>query len=67
MAARIQYPNIVQLYEVGTHEGRPFLAMEWVEGGSLADRLQGNPWPPREAAALIVGARSERPQLAAAL
>jgi WD40 repeat protein len=53
LAARMQHPNIVQLYEIGVHEGRPFLAMEWVDGGSLADRLDGNPWPPAEAAQLI--------------
>src|SRR5262249_9735966 len=44
---------IVQLYEIGTHEGRPFLALEWIEGGSLASRLDGKPWPPAEAAALM--------------
>src|SRR6516225_9582151 len=53
LAARVQHPNIVQVYEIGTHEGRPFLALEWVEGGSLANRLHGKPWPPHEAAALI--------------
>jgi WD40 repeat protein/serine/threonine protein kinase len=53
LAARIHHPDIVQLYEIGTHEGRPFLAMEWVEGGSLAERLDGKPWLPGEAAALV--------------
>jgi tRNA A-37 threonylcarbamoyl transferase component Bud32 len=53
LAARVQHPNIVQLYEIGSHGGRPFLAMEWVEGGSLADRLDGQPWPPGGAAALV--------------
>jgi serine/threonine protein kinase len=53
LAARVQHPNIVQVYEVGNYEGRPFLALEWVEGGSLADRLDGEPWPPGEAALLI--------------
>jgi WD40 repeat protein/serine/threonine protein kinase len=53
LAARVQHPNIVQVYEIGSYEGRPFLAMEWVEGDSLADRLDGKPWPPREAAALV--------------
>ena len=53
LAARVQHPNIVQVYEIGTHEGRPFLALEWVEGGSLANRLDGKPWPPGEAARLI--------------
>jgi WD40 repeat protein len=53
LAARVRHPNIVQVYEIGSYEGRPFLALEWVEGGSLASRLDGKPWPPREAAALI--------------
>ncbi len=53
LAARVQHPNIVQVYEVGTHEGLPFLAMEWVEGGTLADRLDGTPWPDWEAARLV--------------
>src|SRR5262249_24403751 len=39
LAARVQHPNIVQVYEIGSYEGRPFLALEWVEGGSLANRL----------------------------
>jgi eukaryotic-like serine/threonine-protein kinase len=53
LAARVQHPNIVQVYEIGTHDGRPFLALEWVEGGNLASRLDGKPWPPGEAAALV--------------
>ena len=53
LAARVQHPNIVQVYEIGIYEGRPFLALEWVEGGSLARLLDGKPWLPREAAALI--------------
>src|SRR5262249_11537721 len=53
LGARVQHPNIVQVYEIGSYEGRPFLALEWVEGGSLASRLEGKPWPPGEAAALI--------------
>ncbi|HEY7326431.1 MAG TPA: protein kinase [Gemmataceae bacterium] len=53
LAARVQHPNIVQVYEIGSYEGRPFLALEWVEGGSLANRLDGKPWPTGEAAALI--------------
>src|SRR5262249_46166760 len=48
LAARVQHPNIVQVYEIGSYEGRPFLALEWVEGGSLANRLDGKPWPPGE-------------------
>jgi serine/threonine protein kinase len=36
-----------------SYEGRPFLALEWVEGGSLANRLDGKPWPAGATAALI--------------
>src|SRR5262249_26683062 len=43
LAARVQHPNIVQVYEIGSYEGRPFLALEWVEGGSLANRLDSKP------------------------
>jgi eukaryotic-like serine/threonine-protein kinase len=53
LAARVQHPNIVQVHEIGTHDGRPFLALEWVEGGNLASQLDGKPWPPGEAAALV--------------
>ena len=53
LAARVPHPNFVQVYEIGSYEGRPFLALEWVEGGSLADRLDGKPWPPDEAASFI--------------
>jgi WD40 repeat protein/tRNA A-37 threonylcarbamoyl transferase component Bud32 len=51
--ARLQHPNIVQVYEVGTQEDRPFFSLEYVPGGSLADRLDGKPWPAAQAAALL--------------
>jgi serine/threonine protein kinase/WD40 repeat protein len=49
-AARLQNPNIVQIYEVGQQEGAPYLAMEYVPGGTLAQQLNGLPRPGSEAA-----------------
>jgi WD40 repeat protein/serine/threonine protein kinase len=51
--ARLQHPNIVQVFEVGESEGRPFIALEFVDGPSLAARLAGTPQPPLEAARLV--------------
>jgi serine/threonine protein kinase/WD40 repeat protein len=51
--ARLQHPNIVQVYEVGEHEGQPFFSLELVDGGSLAQKLAGTPQPAGEAAALV--------------
>jgi eukaryotic-like serine/threonine-protein kinase len=52
-AARLQHPNIVQVYEVGQQDGAPYIALEFVGGGSLADHLNGTPLPPRQAAELL--------------
>ncbi|HVS35448.1 MAG TPA: protein kinase [Gemmataceae bacterium] len=50
--ARLEHPNIVRIYEVGEHEGRPFFALEFLPGGSLEAKLGGAPQPPRLAAEL---------------
>jgi WD40 repeat protein len=52
-AARLSHPNVVQVYEVGEHQGRPYLALEFVAGGSLAERLRAGPLPPRPTAELV--------------
>lgn len=51
--ARLQHPNIVQIYDVGEAAGRPFFALEFVAGGSLAEHLQGTPQPARPAAQMV--------------
>ncbi|MBI3736689.1 protein kinase [Candidatus Sumerlaeota bacterium] len=50
---RISHPNIVRLIEVGRVGDLPYLALECVEGGSLAQRIQVSPLPPREAATML--------------
>src|SRR5207247_8439677 len=51
--ARLQHPNLVQIYEVGKHDGRSYFSLEFVEGCSLAQKLSGTPLLPRLAAELI--------------
>jgi WD40 repeat protein/serine/threonine protein kinase len=51
--ALLQHPNLVQIYEVGEQEGRPYFSLEFVDGGSLEQQLDGKPQPPRQAAALV--------------
>jgi tetratricopeptide (TPR) repeat protein len=51
-SARLLHPGIVQVFEVGEHEGRPFLSLEFCGGGTMAERLAGVPLPAAEAAAL---------------
>jgi serine/threonine-protein kinase len=51
--ARLKHAGIVDVYAFGELDGCPYFSLEYVEGGSLADRLRGRPLPPREAAELI--------------
>jgi hypothetical protein len=51
--ARLQHPNIVQVHEVGEHEGLPYFSLEFCPGGSLDKKLAGTPLPPQEAAQLV--------------
>ncbi|MFL5341196.1 MAG: serine/threonine-protein kinase, partial [Gemmataceae bacterium] len=51
--AKLRHANIVQIFDIGEIDGRPYFSMELVEGGTLADRLSGTPLPVRAAAELI--------------
>jgi serine/threonine protein kinase/tetratricopeptide (TPR) repeat protein len=51
--ARLQHPGIVQIFEVGEHQGHAYFSLEYVSGGSLADRLNGQPLSITEAVRLV--------------
>jgi serine/threonine protein kinase len=51
--ARLGHPNIVQIYEIGDHQGLPFFSLEFCREGSLDGKLDGTPWLPMQAARLV--------------
>ncbi len=51
--AQLNHPNIVTVYDVGSYDGRPYFSLEFLSGGSLAQKLAGKPLGPAEAAVLI--------------
>ncbi len=51
--AAICHPNIVQVFDAGECDGHPYFVMEYVEGGTLAERLDGQPRPVRDAASTV--------------
>jgi eukaryotic-like serine/threonine-protein kinase len=59
LAAKLSHPNVVRVFDVGEADGRPFIAMEHVDGETLADLVaRRGTLPPAEAARLGVQACS---------
>ena len=50
---RMQHPNLIQVFDVGEHDGRVYYSMEYLAGGSLEDRIANIPWPARKAAEIL--------------
>jgi tetratricopeptide (TPR) repeat protein len=51
--AGLRHPNVIQVYDIGDHDGQPYFTMEFLERGSLAQRLDGTPLPARQSAELV--------------
>jgi eukaryotic-like serine/threonine-protein kinase len=52
--AALRHANVVQIYDIGDHEGCPYFTMEFMEGGTLAAKLAGAPQPVAVTAELII-------------
>jgi hypothetical protein len=52
--AQFRHLGIIEIFEIGEHEGRLFFSLEYCSGGSLECLLRGTPLPPAEAARLLV-------------
>jgi eukaryotic-like serine/threonine-protein kinase len=50
----LNHPNILAIYDIGTHDGAPFLVMELLEGETLRERLRSGPLPVRKALKVAV-------------
>ena len=53
-AAQLDHPNIVPIYDVGTHQGQQYFSMKFIDGTSLKEKLHAGPLENREAATIIL-------------
>ncbi len=51
--AALKHPNIVQVYEIGEYDSSPYFSLEYVDGGTLAQLIDGRPQDPRFAAQIV--------------
>lgn len=51
--AHLRHPHVVQVHEFGSHEGKAFFSLEYLEGGSLAEKLRGEPQSADQAAQIV--------------
>ena len=51
--AKLQHEGIVQIFDVGEHQGLPYFALEFVPGGSLSKKIAGKPQPVNDAAVML--------------
>ncbi len=52
--AALNHPNIIGLFDIGTHEGAPYIVSELLEGQTVRDRLRDGPIPARKAVEFLV-------------
>jgi len=57
-AARVNHPNICQTYDIGSEDGQVYIAMELLEGESLASRMEEGPLPLKEAVTITLSTLS---------
>lgn len=53
LIAALQHEAIVPLYESGVEKGKPFIVMQYMQGGSLADHLRHGPFSPEQTAKVL--------------
>jgi serine/threonine protein kinase len=54
LASSLEHPGIARVYDIGEHDGQPYLAFEFVDGQTLAERLSRGPLPVAEAVTMAI-------------